>query len=126
MLVKLEKQQQKKQSLGLCPDPRDPSLKWKWMLRPLTQRDSFGLTMMLAFYQQNQPSLLDLLPIAVTKGKVIHQFHCPWRMSLGWAPISSLLQEVGTKRNSASSKYSDIQNLYTVLGSPKQSSEKHF
>lgn len=96
------------------------------MLGPLTQRDSSGLTMMLAFYQQSQPSLLDLLPRAVIKGKVIHQFHCPWGMSLGWVPMSSLLQEVGTRRNASSSKYSDVQNLYTVLGSPKQSSEKYF
>ena len=71
------------------------------MLGPLTQPDSFWLTMMLPFYQQSQPSLLDLLPKEFIKGKGMHQFHCPWGMSLGWAPISSLLQEVGTKRNAS-------------------------
>lgn len=39
-------------------------------------------------------------------------------MSLGWAPVSCLLQEASSRRNASSPKYSDIHNLYIVLGKP--------
>lgn len=67
--------------------------------------------MMLALYQQSQPLgyLTSALPLAHSsyQGKVIRQFHCPWGMSLGWAPLSSLLQAAGSRGNASSLKYSD-------------------
>lgn len=48
----------------------------------------------------------------------------PSGRSPGQAPVSSLLQEVSSRRNASSPKYSDAQDLYIVLGSPEPISEK--
>lgn len=79
-----------------------------------------------------RPAMLASGPLDLCPALACSSHHRKWDLlvalpsgrSPGQAPVSSLLQEVSSRRNASSPKYSDAQDLYIVLGSPEPISEK--